>query len=276
MTNRNTILNELADLGSDLKDHSPENIYSVPAGYFEGLADQILNRIKALEATDAKEELIYLSPLLGNASKEIPYTVPAGFFQNLTADILKRISDHEDYQTSEEEIESLSPLLSSLKNKNPYSIPPGYFEALETKVVRQRAESPKESFATFGEKKETKVISITRRGWYRLAVAAVVIGILIISGLLFINRNNKVTIAKNPGKWIEKNVVDKVNKDKIDEFVTLANDDNNEKVDDQSEAAKKAEIKELMKDVPEKEIEEFLNDAVALESNNDTDGSMNE
>ena len=260
MTNRNTILNELADLGSDLKDHNPQNIYTVPAGYFEGLADQILNRIKALESIDAKEELTYLSPLLSNVSKEMPYTVPPGFFQDLSDDVLKKISGHEDYQTSKEEIGSLSPLLSSLKNKNPYSVPAGYFEALETKA----------------EKKETKVISITRRRWYRLAVAAIVIGILVISGLLFINRNNKITIANNPGKWIEKNVVDKVNKDKIDEFVTLANDDNNEKVDDQSEAAKKAEIKELMKDVPEKEIEAFLNDAVALESNTDTDGSMNE
>jgi len=260
-------LNELADLGSALKDHNPQNIYAVPAGYFEGLADQILNRIKALEATNAKEELTYLSPLLSTVSKEMPYTVPAGFFQNLSEDVLKKISEHEDYQTSEEEIGSLSPLLSSLKNKNPYSVPAGYFEALETNVVRKDS---------FGERKETKVISITRRRWYRLAVAAVVIGILVISGLLFINRNNKVTIAKNPGKWIEKNVVDKVNKDKIDEFVTLSNDDNSEKVDDQSEAAKKAEIKELMKDVPEKEIEAFLNDAVALESNGDTDGSMNE
>jgi hypothetical protein len=260
MTNRDIILNELADLGSDLKDHNPQNIYAVPAGYFEGLAAQILNRIKALETTDAKEELTCLSPLLSNISKEMPYAVPAGFFQNLSDDVLKKISGHEDYQTSKEEIGNLSPLLSSLKNKNPYSVPAGYFETLETKV----------------EKKETKVISITRRRWYRLAVAAVVIGILVISGLLFINRNNKVTIAKNPGKWIEKNVVDKVNKDKIDEFVTLANDDNNEKVDDQSEAAKKAEIKELMKDVPEKEIEAFLNDAVALESNTDIDGSMNE
>ena len=260
MTNRDTILNELADLGSDLKDHNPQNIYTVPAGYFEGLSDQILNRIKALETTDAKEELTYLSPLLSNISKEMPYAVPAGFFQNLSDEVLRNISGHEDYQTSKEEIGSLSPLLSSLKNKNPYSVPAGYFEALGSKA----------------EKKETKVISITRCRWYRLAVAAVVIGILVITGLLFINRNNKVTIAKNPGKWIEKNVVDKVNKDKIDEFVTLANDDNNEKVDDQSEAAKKAEIKELMKDVPEKEIEAFLNDAVALESNTDTDGSMNE
>jgi len=95
-------LNELADLGSDLKDHDPQNIYAVPAGYFEGLPDQILNRVKALEATNAKEELTYLSPLLSKVSKEMPYAVPARFFQDLSEVLLKKISEHEDYQTSED------------------------------------------------------------------------------------------------------------------------------------------------------------------------------
>jgi hypothetical protein len=258
MTNRNTILNELAELGSGLKDHTPQNIYTVPAGYFEGLADQILNRIKALDATNPKDELKYLSPLLNNVSKEMPYAVPAGFFQNLSEDVLNSISEHEDYQTSEEEIENLSPLLSSLKNKKTYSAPAGYFETLETKIVKQ----------------ETKVISITRRRWYRLAIAAVVIGIVVIGGLLFI-KSGQVNPVDNPHAWIEKNVK-KVDKAKIDEFVSLADDDSSEKVDNESDAAKKDEIKELMKDVSEKEIEAFLNDAVALESNTDTDGIMNE
>jgi hypothetical protein len=254
MTNRNPILNELVDLGSDLKDHNPQNIYAVPAGYFEGLADQILNRIKALEASNAKDELKYLSPLLSNVSKEMPYKVPAGFFQDLSEDVLKKISEHEDHQTSEEEIETLSPLLSSLKNKNPYSTPAGYFEKLKTGV----------------EKKETKVISITRRRWYRLAIAAIVIGIIAISGLA-IFRSKQVDPNKNPQAWIEKNVDKKVSKDKIDEFVKLAEDESTN-VAYEKDDVKHAEIKELMKDVPEKEIEAFLNDAVALESNSDTDG----
>ena len=257
MTNRNTILNELADLGSGLKDHNPQNIYAVPAGYFEGLADQILKRIKALESTDAKDELKYLSSFLSNISKETPYSVPAGFFQNLSEDVLKRISEQEDHQTSEKEIESLSPLLSSLKNKNPYSVPAGYFDTVGTKV----------------EKKEAKVISITRRKWYRLAAAAVVIGIVVIGGLLFF-KQGQVSVD-NPHAWIEKNVK-KVDKAKIDELISLTNGDLNDKLDNESDVVKKAEIKELMKDVPEKEIEEFLIDALALESTNDTDGSMNE
>ena len=254
MTNRNTILNELADLGSMLATHDPQNIYAVPAGYFEDLADQILNRIKALEANDAKEELSYLSPFLSNVSKEMPYSVPAGFFQDLSEDVLKKISEHQDYQTSEEEIEALSPLLSSLKNKNPYSTPAGYFEKLENGV----------------EKKEAKIISITRRRWYRLSVAAVVIGIIAISGLA-IFRSKQVDPNKNPQAWIEKNVDKKVSNEKIDEFVKLA-EDGSTNVTYEKDDVKHTEIKELMKDVPEKEIVDFLNDAVALESNSDTDG----
>jgi len=258
MTNRNTILKELEELGSVLASHEPQNIYAVPAGYFEGLTDQILNRIKALEANDAKDELFYLSPFLSNVSKEIPYSVPAGFFQGLSEDVLKKISEHEDHQTSKEEIETLSPLLSSLKNKNPYSIPAGYFEKIETNL----------------EKKEAKVISITKRRWYRLAVAAVIIGIVAISGLA-IFRSKQVDPNKNPQAWIEKNVDKKVSKNKLDEFVKLAEGELIN-VTYEKDDVKLADIKELMKDVPEKEIEDFLNDAIALESNGDTDGSMNE
>ena len=258
MTNRNTILNELKDIGSALGNYSPQNIYTVPNGYFEGLPTQILSRIKALEAADAKEELGYLSPLLSNISKEVPYAVPPDYFQNLSENITQHITEHADYQTSEEEIESLSPLLSRLKNKNPYSVPAGYFESLETKT----------------EKKEATVISITKRRWYRLAVAAAIIGVVAIGGLLFIGKN-KVSVD-NPYAWINKNVTKKVSEEKIDEFVSLVNNDNNEKVEDETDVSKQAEIKELMKDVPEKDIEEFLNDAVALESNTDTEGIMNE
>jgi len=262
MTNRNTILNELKDIGSALGNYSPQNIYKVPNGYFEGLPTQILNRVKALEAGDAKEELEYLSPLLNTVSKEMPYSVPAGFFQTLADDIIQKINEHSNHlpqasfgQSSKEEIESLSPLLSSLKNKNPYSVPAGYFESLKTK----------------GEKKEAKVISITRRRWYRLAVAAVIIGVVAIGGLLFI-KSDQVDPKKNPGKWIANNVK-KVSGDKIDEFVKLAEDETINTAEE-SDATKQAEIKELMKDVPEKDIEDFLNDAVALESY-DTDALMN-
>jgi|SRR5688572_16174738 len=265
MTNRNTILNELRDLESSLGNYNPQNIYTVPNGYFEGLPAQILNRIKALEAADANEELAWLSPLLSNVSKEMPYSVPAGYFQNLSDNIVQQLSEHTDHQTSEEEIERLSPLLSSLKNKNTYSVPAGYFENLERKTVHKDS---------FGETKEARVITITKRRWYRLAVAAVFIGVVAIGALLFINPGQP-DIDKNPRAWVNKNVNKKVSHEKIDEFVKLAEDETINATEE-SDATKQAEIKELVKDIPEKEIEDFLNDAVALESNNDTEGIMNE
>lgn len=267
-------MNELENLGSSLKDHNHQNLYTVPADYFDGLADQILNRIKALNANSAKDELKYLSAFLSEVSKQTPYSVPAGFFQSLSEDVLKRIGEQENHlqkesfgQTSEAEIEDLSPLLSSLKNKNTYSVPGGYFDTLGAEVVRQSADS-------FGENKKAKVISITRRKWYRISAAAVVIGIVVIGGLLFF-KQGQVNPVDNPHAWIEKNVK-KVDKAKIDELVSLTNGDSTDKSEIESDVVKKAEIKELMKDVPEKEIEEFLIDALALESTNDTDGSMNE
>jgi hypothetical protein len=259
MKNRDTILKELVDLGSTLSNHTPQNSYSVPDGYFDGLASQIMNRIKALEASDAGEEIAYLSPLLSHVSKETPYTVPVGYFGNMEETILEKIREHADYQTSEEEIEALSPLLSSLKDKNPYSVPAGYFENLETGIKKQ----------------ETRVVSISSRRWYRLAAAAVVTGIIIIGGMFFLN-GSKVDPNKKPGEWIAKNVVKKVSHEKIDELVTLADEEDGFKTNGETDAAKQAEIKELMKDVSEKEIQEFLNDAVVLESNDAADILMNE
>jgi hypothetical protein len=70
MTQKENILQELNELKSSLATVTPQNIYTVPVGYFEGLAAQVLNHIKAMEAKNAVEELGYLSPLLSNISRQ--------------------------------------------------------------------------------------------------------------------------------------------------------------------------------------------------------------
>ncbi|HJS55493.1 MAG TPA: hypothetical protein VJ765_13155, partial [Chitinophagaceae bacterium] len=75
--------------------------------------------------------------------------------------------------------------------------------------------------------------------------------------------------------WINKNVTKKVSEEKIDEFVKLAEDEALNAVEE-TDAVKQAEIKELIKDVPEKEIQDFLNDVVAFESNDESSTLMNE
>ena len=257
MTSRNTILNELQDLGSTIAKISPQNLYEVPDGYFEGLANQILNRIKALEASTPNEELEFLSPVLHNISKEIPFMVPAGYFENLGERLIQGIREHADYQTSDEEISSLSPSLSSISKKSPYSVPAGYFDILNTAIEN---------------KKEAKVISITNRKWYRVAAAAVIVGVVAIGGLLFINPK-QIDPNKNPQAWVKKNVNKNVSQEQLADFVSLAK--GNENNIDLTDNIKTDEIKELMIGVSEKEIQEFLNDAVALESNDTEDIFLN-
>jgi hypothetical protein len=258
MTNRNDILNELNGLESVLVNINPQNIYAVPDGYFDSLANTVLNHIKALEATSANEELEILSPLLSAASKEIPFTVPAGYFEILSERMMQGIREHADYKTSDEETESISPLLSSISKKTPYQVPAGYFENLGSPV----------------EKKEAKIISFTRNRWYRLAAAASVIGIIAI-GVLFFIKQGSVDINKNPQAWVKKNVSKKINQEQLNEFVTLAEGDENLSDLNDADSEKSVEVETLLKDVPEKELQEFLNEAVALESNDGTDVLMN-
>ena len=78
MSDRQTIQNELKELTSSLSDHAPQMPYAVPQGYFEGLIEQVMTRIRQQEA---KEELAELSPLLQQLSKPQPYSTPFGYFE---------------------------------------------------------------------------------------------------------------------------------------------------------------------------------------------------
>src|SRR5688572_13967827 len=181
MTQRNNILQELRELNSTLVNMTAANVYSVPAGYFDGLAQTMLDRIKAMDAANAADELNYLSPLLSNVSKQNPYTIPGGYFDGLAESAMQSIREGHDYQTAKEEIESLSPFLGGLKKEMPYSVPEGYFESITAGPV----------------KAETKVVSIAHRKWFRYAAAAMVIGIVALTGLLiFGNKSPEKSLAK--------------------------------------------------------------------------------
>ena len=59
------------------------NNLTVPDGYFERLAGNILNRIHALE-NDVIAELNEISPLIAGIEKKETYTVPKRYFEELT------------------------------------------------------------------------------------------------------------------------------------------------------------------------------------------------
>lgn len=214
--------------------HSLSNVYSVPDNYFEGLAAQIMGRIKALESG------IEESSLLGSISKKMPNQLPAGYFDGLENKLMQSVLQSEKQQTASEELESLSPLLSNLNKKMPYSVPAGYFENFNVP-------------ANDITKQETKVVSLTSRKWFRYAAAAVVTGFVALSGFLIFGNNNKGTT--DPGD-IVKTTVETVGEDDITNFIELTA----EEAPVIAMASTSAEVMDLVKNISDQELEDFEKD----------------
>jgi hypothetical protein len=231
--------------------------FSTPAGYFEGLPEQILNRIKAAESDNAADELASLSPLLSKISKQVPYSLPEGYFESVEKKLEQLILNDND-QPADEELEIISPFLSGLKKKTTYTVPAGYFENLQPAIAK---ENPI---------RETKVISITSRKWFRYAAAALVIGFVATIGVLLLNNSNGIDPTDKSFAWVQKNMK-KVSTDDINEFVELASAG----ATDIAKTETKDEINNLLKDVSDKEIQDFLNDTQSAESETDDDLILN-
>jgi hypothetical protein len=250
-----SVVEELSYISPQLSTISKHIPYNVPVGYFDGLASQVLNRIKAIESANAAEELGYLSTLLSKVSKQMPYDVPAGYFEGLAEKAMQSVRESADIQTAKEELETLSPLLGGLKKQMPYSVPQGYFENLTEKIVAEE------------NKPAVKVISITSRKWFRYAAAAMVIGVIATLGLTLFSKKDTVDPGTNSHAWVEKKLK-KVSTEKIEEFIQLTDEEKSIKESLVSVDNKTPEVKDLIKDIPEKEIQSLLNDTQLLDDAN--------
>lgn len=262
MTEKDNILQELKELNSSIANLSRQSVYSVPEGYFEGLAIQIMSSIKALEATTANEELAYLSTTLNSNSKQTPYSVPSGYFDSLADNILKLVRESNDYrqkepigQTAKEELEALSPLLSGLKKEMPYSVPTGYFENLTEHIVTEE------------NKSETKVIALTSRKWFRYAAAAVVTGLVVLSGFLFFGKNDSVA---EPGSKVMAKItkdIKSMDVDQQDDLIDFIDAGLNGKESALSKKHNKStEIKDLLIGISDEELRDFEEQSVDIQA----------
>lgn len=232
MSQKDNILEELKELNSSLANRNPENIYQVPTGYFEGLVDQVLSRIKALEANNPVEELNHLSPFLSKLSKKMPYAIPHNYFESL--DPLPVVN--EDIN---EELSSLSPLLSKMNKQMPYSVPQGYFEQLAKVPV---------------ETKPAKLVSMGARKWFKYAAAAVITGIIVMAGYFYMNgrtESGKKVMAKVT-KDVKK--MNEIEKDKLMDFIDAGLSGHETA---QVSPDNKSTIKELLEDVPVEEMKDL-------------------
>lgn len=235
MNKRNTIQDELNELNSGLNAGSNGNPYSVPEDYFEGLAASVLAKIKGEEAISASEEIIQLSPLLAGISRCLPYSVPDDYFQS-NLEGLKAF-------TSESE-ESL--VLSFIDKEMPYEVPTGYFANLPEKILEKLSD------------RRAKVVPMKRSNWMRLAVAAMITGIVAVSGIAYFNsRRGQATNSVVPVNMALK----KASTEELNDFikntaVTLT--DTKAPVTAKNKSSK-TDRKKLFEGVSDKELDAFLN-----------------
>ncbi len=282
MTKRDNILQELKELNSQLASYQPDQTYTIPNGYFEGLIGQVMLRIRALEAANAAEELKLLSPVLSRLSKSMPYTVPAGYFEQLEerlekvtgseensssvlnsldkqmpyqvpagyfdglADRMLQAVQSTEYKTVQDETSAISPLLGNLKKEMPFQVPAGYFDSLATDIAAKETAT------------EARVIAITSRSWFRYAAAAVVTGVVFLAGLLILNKqDNEAEAGMKVFSKVSKDIkpLNDTEQDDLVDFLD-AGLTGSETAQVNTETKSK-EIQQLLQDVSDEELKDF-------------------
>lgn len=230
MNKRINIEQELVELNSLLPADLNKPVFGLPDDYFENFASSVLERLKEENtAISTNEELSELSPLLAGLPKKTPFHVPETYFNSLADDIPAIIGD-----------EKLPERLQDLDRKLPYQVPADYFSHFAGKMLEQVAP------------KQAKVVPLRTR-WMRMAAAAVVTGLLVMSGYFYFNRNTTNPEAQSQ-EWVAKHLKGISDKD-LEEFVNTAEPAGNE-VAQSGNAAK--EVRTMLQDVSTSEMDAFL------------------
>jgi hypothetical protein len=224
MNSRNTIQDELNELNASLNANS-NNPYSVPKGYFDGLAASVLTKIKSETPVPATEELAQLSPILAAISKKMPYSVPENYFQSNIEGLSAFTSESEE-----------SLVLSFIEKEMPFEVPKGYFANVPDQVFKKISN------------RSARVVPMKRK-WMRMAAAALVAGIMVISGIFyFTNRGSN-------GTTDPVTAVKKASTEELNNFIntTAVTDDKSQVTVNNNPKTEK-----IFADISDKELNDFL------------------
>lgn len=237
MKHSDNIQNELKQLNSSLPESAKGAILSVPEGYFEGFAASVIARIKSSEDS-ASAEIAQLSPLLANISRSMPFEVPENYFQTNIEVLPAIINENEE-----------SLVLSFIEKDMPFDVPNGYFFNLPDKIVD-----------TVGTR-APQVVKMSGRKWMRIAVAAMIAGIITIGGIVYFKTDNSGSI--DSGTVANQNTKADINKElktvstaELDAFISTRVVTENYST--ANNTAKNSDVKTLLEDVSDKELEAFL------------------
>jgi hypothetical protein len=246
MNRSNHIQDELNGLNSSLPSEVNSGPYAVPDGYFDEFAATVLARIKGSQSLTAAEEISQLSPLLAGISRSMPFELPAGYFQS-NIDVLPAITFDEE--------ESL--VLSFIDKEMPYEVPRGYFANFPEQVLET------------AEANRPRVVKMSGRKWIRMAVAAMIAGIVAFSGITYFsgNRNStgssNNTVAVNQTTGTQRQDLKKdlktVSTEELDAFIKTTAVTVNTTATAQN-TPKASDVKTFLKDVSDKELDQFLDE----------------
>jgi len=173
MANVHNILEELMQAAPAVANLVKNNPYTVPMGYFDGLAENILEKVVGRQLPEQNISVL----------KQPSYSVPNGYFEGLANTILAKIYTANQQKNKEvfQELEHIAPLLNTISKQNVFSVPDGYFSGLRINLP--------------SEKKGAKVIAFggSMRKWVTYAAAASVLFIVSVTSYLYVNQHVKRT-----------------------------------------------------------------------------------
>lgn len=197
--------------------------------------------------TDIRTELELISKPVAAIPDKPVFTVPDGYFDRFPELMLLKVKALDEELTADQETAAISPLLAGLGKKMPMQVPEGYFEKI-AQPERPVASAP--------------VVSMQKKSFRVYAVAASVIAVLGFAMLLY-----RMSVTEQPPmvSVSVKEELPKLSEQEMGDFLA-AFPDLTAGTDPVNIVAGNMEVEEMITDVDEKGLEEFLSELPDLQS----------
>lgn len=252
MNSDQTILLEIKDISPAVANLPKTNPFSVPLDYFENNISTIISLIKGKDLTHQNDTVNFDLSIEKN---ETVFELPKDYFETFGIQLMNKIHT---VQSVDDELKEMAPGLISLRTKNPFTIPKGYFD-------RNVIEAPIRKIKLAG--------GIQMKNFLRYAAAACIIGLIMVSYLLTKLGDSMPMVASTANNQqsaelslddmvIYLQQMEEISHDNDLEFPN--GDESNLLVDLTQET-----IQELLNGIPDKGINEFIEDeGIMLEKTN--------
>ncbi len=279
MGNRKEILDELTGISSVIASCGPELPFKAPPGYFEGLAVNVINRIKTVELENGDPPLPFKK-----SEVNTPFYVPDEYFDGLATTIISRIRVAPSL-SPDEELQAISPFLGQLEKKVPFTSPPGYFAKLPGDVIsgvnavdfvnyeletlppvlnniknKNVFRVPEKYFATLGHvilqrvtnRQKAGIYSLSSKNIFRYASAALLAGIMAVGSWFYFQGESPAAVSKNLAG------IEKISDAEIEKYLDNTPAGIAEVNTTASYELTDDALKELLSDIPDEELKQYL------------------